>query len=39
MKTGEDAHVGNPLAFEITPAAPKAGKGKPKADKAKKAAE
>ena len=39
MKTGEDAHVGNPLAFEITPAAPKGGKGKPKADKAKKAAE
>ena len=31
MKTGDDAHVGNPLAFEITPAAPKAGKGKAKA--------
>ncbi len=39
MKTGDDAHVGNPLTFEITPAPPKAGKGKPKADKAKKAAE
>jgi ATP-dependent Clp protease ATP-binding subunit ClpA len=42
MKTGEDAHVGNPLAFEIVSAPPKAGKGKaktPKADKAKKAAE
>ena len=28
MKEGEDAHVGNPLTFEITPAPPKAGKGK-----------
>src|SRR3546814_19736920 len=39
MKTGEDAKVGNPLAFEITPAPPKSSKGKPKADKAKTAAE
>ncbi|AVA14488.1 MAG: ATP-dependent Clp protease ATP-binding subunit ClpA [Sphingopyxis granuli] len=31
MKQGEDAKVGNPLAFEITPAPPKAGKGKAKA--------
>ncbi|MGB3320093.1 MAG: ATP-dependent Clp protease ATP-binding subunit ClpA [Sphingopyxis granuli] len=31
MKEGEDAKVGNPLAFEITPAPPKAGKGKAKA--------
>ena len=38
LKTGEDAKVGNPLAFEITPAAPKAGKGKAKA-KPEKAAE
>jgi ATP-dependent Clp protease ATP-binding subunit ClpA len=38
MKTGEDAHVGNPLTFEITPAPPKAGKGKAKG-KAEKAAE
>ena len=38
MKTGEDAHVGNPLTFEIIPAAPKAGKGKAKA-KPEKAAE
>jgi ATP-dependent Clp protease ATP-binding subunit ClpA len=37
MKTGEDAHVGNPLTFEITPAPPK-GKGKAKG-KAEKAAE
>ena len=39
MKTGEDAKVGNPLTFEIVSAPPKASKGKPKADKAKKAAE
>ncbi|MBL0769039.1 ATP-dependent Clp protease ATP-binding subunit ClpA [Sphingopyxis sp. XHP0097] len=39
MKTGEDAKVGNPLAFEITPTPPKGAKGKAKADKAKKAAE
>ncbi|WP_194954960.1 ATP-dependent Clp protease ATP-binding subunit ClpA [Sphingopyxis solisilvae] len=42
MKTGDDAHVGNPLAFEIVSAPPKAGKGKakvPKTDNAKKAAE
>lgn len=39
MKTGDDAKVGNPLAFEIVSAPPKASKGKPKADKAKKAAE
>ncbi|AMG75795.1 ATP-dependent Clp protease ATP-binding subunit ClpA [Sphingopyxis granuli] len=38
MKQGEDAKVGNPLAFEITPAPPKAGKGKAKG-KAEKAAE
>jgi ATP-dependent Clp protease ATP-binding subunit ClpA len=38
LKTGEDAKVGNPLSFEITPAAPKASKGKGKA-KAEKAAE
>ena len=38
MKQGEDAKVGNPLAFEITPAPPKAGKGKAKA-KPEKAAE
>ena len=39
MKTGDDAKVGNPLAFEIVSAPPKASKGKPKADKAKKSAE
>jgi ATP-dependent Clp protease ATP-binding subunit ClpA len=42
MKTGDDAKVGNPLAFEIVSAPPKAGKGKakvPKAEKTKKAAE
>ncbi|MBU1823851.1 MAG: ATP-dependent Clp protease ATP-binding subunit ClpA, partial [Alphaproteobacteria bacterium] len=42
MKTGDDAKVGNPLAFEIVSAPPKVGKGKakvPKADKAKKSAE
>ncbi len=38
MKTGEDAHVGNPLTFEIVPAPPKASKGKAKG-KAEKAAE
>ncbi|APW73447.1 ATP-dependent Clp protease ATP-binding subunit ClpA [Sphingopyxis granuli] len=38
MKQGEDAKVGNPLAFEITPAPPKAGKGKAKGQ-AEKAAE
>ncbi|MFN4357670.1 ATP-dependent Clp protease ATP-binding subunit ClpA [Sphingopyxis alaskensis] len=35
MKTGEDAHIGNPLAFEITPAAPKGAKAKAKAKPAK----
>jgi ATP-dependent Clp protease ATP-binding subunit ClpA len=31
LKDGEGAKVGNPLAFEIVPAPPKAGKAKPKA--------
>ncbi len=35
LKTGEDAKVGNPLAFEIVSAPPKAGKGKAKAKEAK----
>jgi ATP-dependent Clp protease ATP-binding subunit ClpA len=38
LKTGEDAKVGNPLAFEIVSAPPKAGKGKTKV-KAEKGAE
>jgi len=38
MKEGEDAKVGNPLTFEITPAPPKGGKGKAKG-KAEKVAE
>jgi ATP-dependent Clp protease ATP-binding subunit ClpA len=38
MKTGEDAKVGNPLAFEIVSAPPKGAKGKAKG-KAEKAAE
>ncbi len=43
MKKGDDAKVGNPLAFEIVSAPPKGAKGKakakPKADKAKKTVE
>jgi len=38
MKEGEDAKVGNPLSFEITPAPPKGARGKAKG-KAEKAAE
>src|SRR3546814_897221 len=39
MKEGEDAKVGNPLSFEITPAPPKVSKARAKAVKAKKPAE
>ena len=39
LKEGEDAKVGNPLAFEIVPAPPKAGKGKAKGAKVEKGAE
>ncbi|MCC2602860.1 ATP-dependent Clp protease ATP-binding subunit ClpA [Sphingopyxis yananensis] len=38
MKEGDDANIGNPLAFEITPAAPKPPKGKAK-NKAEKSVE
>jgi len=39
MKEGEDAKVGNALAFEIVSAPPKVGKGKAKAAKVEKGAE